>query len=199
MKTTRTAAIGTALAALAIAVSACGPANPGAAAVIGADRISDQQLTEAVQSVLRAQGRPVDSESAKLTHKVLQRMVTMSLVDQLATRAGVVITQGEIDRTYADYQAQAGGEKQFDGVLLSQDIAPADAKDAVRLNLLASKLAETISPGAEGQLATQQLIETLAKYSTIVGLSISPRYGTWDPGTLTVGPLPSDLSIPTVG
>lgn len=191
--------IAAALAVTALFLSACGNTNPGAAAVVGSDRISEQELASAVETILTAQGHPVDTSNDKLTRETLDRMVKMSLIDDAATRAGVVVTQGEIDATLQQYIAQAGDEQTFHGILLGQGIAPSQADAAVKLNLQAQKLAQAISPGADQQTAGMQLVATLGQYSESIGTTISPRYGTWDAQTLSIGGLPSDLSVPLAG
>ena len=191
----RLPAFAAALAATALLVGACGTGAPGAAAVVGPDRISERELAEAVGEVLRAGGRPENTANADLTRTILDRMVKVALVDQAATRAGVVVTQGEIDRVTADYEQQAGGPEQFTGLLLGQGIAPSQADTAVKLNIQAQKLAEAVSPGADPQSAGIELVNALGQYSLMVGTEISPRYGTWDVSTLTVGDQPTDLAI----
>ena len=184
-----------ALAATALLLGACGSGAPGAAAVVGPERISERELADAVGEVLRAGGRPENTANADLTRTILDRMVKVALVDQAATRAGVVVTQGEIDRVTADYEQQAGGPEQFTGLLLGQGIAPSQADTAVKLNIQAQKLAEAVSPGADPQSAGIELVNALGQYSLMVGTEISPRYGTWDVSTLTVGDQPTDLAI----
>ena len=184
-----------ALAVGALLLGACGSATPGAAAIVGTERISERQLSDAVANVLTSGGRPANTANADLTRTVLDRMVKMALVNQVATRAGIVVTQGEIDRVIADYQQQAGGADAFNGVLLGQGIAPDQVDAAVRLNIQARKLSTAISPGADVQAADQQLVATLAQYSSIVGTEISPRFGSWNAQTLSVGDRPTDLSI----
>ena len=187
--------IAAALAVSAVLHGSCGSGAPGAAAVVGPDRISERELADAVGEVLRAGGRPENTANADLTRTILDRMVKVALVDQAATRAGVVVTQGEIDRVMADYQQQAGGAAQFDGVLLGQGIAPSQADVAVKLNIQAQKLAEAIAPGADPQSAGMELVNALGQYSIMIGTEISPRYGTWDISNLSIGGQPSDLSI----
>ena len=191
----RLSAFAAALAATALLVGACGTGAPGAAAVVGPDRISERELADAVGEVLRAGGRPENTANADLTRTILDRMVKVALVDQAATRAGVVVTQGEIDRVTADYEQQAGGPAQFTGLLLGQGIAPSQADTAVKLNIQAQKLAEAVSPGADPQSAGIELVNALGQYSLMVGTEISPRYGTWDVATLTIGDQPTDLAI----
>ena len=53
----RTWSLAGAAAIIALVASGCGSALPGAAAVVGDQRISERELTEQVEQVLRAQGR----------------------------------------------------------------------------------------------------------------------------------------------
>ena len=69
----RRAGVVAAVAASVLVLSGCASATPGAAAVVGNERISERDLTEQVEQVLRAQGRPVDSASEAL-------VVTLSLI-----------------------------------------------------------------------------------------------------------------------
>ena len=71
---------------VAAALSGCGSTSPGAAAVVGDDRISERELNAQVEQVLRAQGRPVDSASEALVVTTLDRMITTSLVEQFAAQ-----------------------------------------------------------------------------------------------------------------
>ena len=56
--------------------------------MVGNERISESDLTEQVEQVLRAQGRPVDSASEALVVTTLDRMITTQLVEQLAAEKG---------------------------------------------------------------------------------------------------------------
>ena len=99
----RRAGVVAAVAASVLVLSGCASATPGAAAVVGNERISERDLTEQVEQVLRAQGRPVDSASEALVVTTLDRMITTQLVEQLAAENEVVVTQGELDATIANY------------------------------------------------------------------------------------------------
>lgn len=178
------------------ALSGCGSASPGAAAVVGDDRISESELTEKVEQVLRAQGRPVDSASEALVVTTLDRMITTSLVEQLAQQQGVEVTQGELDATLANYAEATGGQEAFEELLIQQDLAPESVEDLFRVNILAQKLGMELDPMGSPEAQSSAVLIAVAQFSEEVGTSVSPRYGTWDGATLTVGAIANDLSIP---
>lgn len=178
------------------ALSGCGSASPGAAAVVGDDRISESELTEKVEQVLRAQGRPVDSASEALVVTTLDRMITTSLVEQLAQQQGVEVTQGELDATLANYAEATGGQDAFEELLIQQDLAPESVEDLFRVNILAQKLGMELDPMGSPEAQSSAVLTAVAEFSEEVGTSVSPRYGTWDGATLTVGAIANDLSIP---
>ena len=185
-----------AVAASVLVLSGCASATPGAAAVVGNERISERDLTEQVEQVLRAQGRPVDSASEALVVTTLDRMITTQLVEQLAAENEVVVTQGELDATIANYVEASGGREAFQNTLLAQDLAPDDIDELFRVNLLAQKMGVLFDPSGTPETQSSAIFAAVAAYSEEVGTTVSPRYGQWDPAGLLVGPPPNDLSVP---
>lgn len=180
----------------ALLVTGCSTAAPGAAAVVGSDRISERELTQKVEQVLRAQGRPVDSASEALVVTTLDRLITTSLVEQFAEREGVSVTQGELDATVAGYVESTGGRQAFESALLQQDIAPQSVPDLFRVNLLAQKLGIVLDPMGSPEAQSTAVVIAVAGFSEEVGTTVSPRYGTWDPMNVSIAAIPNDLSIP---
>lgn len=181
---------------VAAALSGCGSTSPGAAAVVGDDRISERELNAQVEQVLRAQGRPVDSASEALVVTTLDRMITTSLVEQFAAQEGVEVTQGELDATLANYAEATGGQEAFEELLLQQDLAPESIEDLFRVNILAQKLGMELDPMGSPEAQSSAVLAAVSAFSDQVGTSVSPRYGTWDGATLTVGATANDLSVP---
>lgn len=189
-------ALAAATAALAVTLTGCSSATPGAAAIVGDQRISENQLTSQVQEVLRAQGRPVDSASEALVVTTLDRMITASLVEQLAERQGVEVTQGELDATIANYAEASGGREAFEQALLAQDLAPDDIEELFRVNILAQKMGMILDPAGTPDTQSASIFAAVTAFSEEVGTEVSPRYGTWDATGLLVGAAPNDLSVP---
>lgn len=187
--------IGT-VAAMGLVISGCSNATPGAAAIVGDDRISDRQLNEQVEQVLVAQGRPLDTASEALVASTLDRMITASLVEQFAQTQGIEVTDGELDATIAMYAEANGGLPALQQALLEQDVAPDDIPEIIRVNILAQKIGIAADPTGTPDTQSQAVFAVITDFSNQIGTSMSPRYGTWDPVGLSVGATPNDLSIP---
>jgi PBP1b-binding outer membrane lipoprotein LpoB len=182
--------------AVALVSSGCVTATPGAAAIVGDTRITERQLTSQVEQVLKAQGRPVDSASEALVVTTLDRMITALLVEQIAEEQGITITRGELDATIVNYAEASGGRQAFEDALLAQDLAPDDIEELFRVNILAQKMGMILDPGGTPDSQSASIFAAVAAYSEEVGTEVSPRYGSWDPAGLVVGPPPNDLSAP---
>lgn len=184
------------LASAALLASACAGQQAGSAATLGDSRISDVQLTDVVQEILAAQGKPVDSADEVLTAEALSRMIVIDLVDALAEREGVVVSQGAIDQELTAYINQVGGEDAMVNTFVQQGVAPSQIEDVIRLSLSAEKLGVALAPDAEADVQSQVVYDAAVALSEELGVEVSPRYGTWDPSTLSLGPTPTDLAAP---
>jgi SurA N-terminal domain len=183
-----------------LALTACNPMEPGAAAIVGTTRISEQQLAQEVEAILQAQGQPTDRADASLTSTTLGRMVIIELVRQAAAKAGVAITQGDIDTTFDAYLKETGGQQQVEQVFVQQNIAPSQIEDIIVLNLQAQALGRILLPNGDAQAQGQELARQLGTFSVEQGTTISPRYGAWEPDTLKIGPLTDPLAVaPSAG
>jgi len=170
--------------------------EPGAAATVGGTRITEAELANQVEAILKAQGRPLDAADADLTTSTLSRMVTVELVEQASAQAGISITQGEIDTALAGYVAQAGSQQEVEKIFIDGGIAPAQIESIIVLNLRAQALGQVLLPDAEPQAQGAELVRQLGQFSIEQGTTISPRYGSWNPVALQVGPLESPLAVP---
>jgi hypothetical protein len=177
-----------------LTLTGCGAATPGAAAVIGDTRISEQTLTSNVQEVLVAQQKSPNTSDAALISAVLNRLVTSELVNVLAAQKGITVTQGAIDSTLQGYVQQAGSEAEVQNLLLQRNVAPSQIEAFVRTNVLAQMLGQALAPSADIQGQSDAVIAAVIETSMVVGTEVSPRFGTWEATKLAIGPVPSDLS-----
>ncbi len=191
------ALIPAAVLALALVISGCSSTSSGAdAAVVGDSTITNAQLEGHVNAVLEAQGRPTNTADAALVNQTLNTLILLDLLEQVATDAGVVVTQGDIDRERASEVAAAGGEDALKAAYLQQKIAPEQINDRIRFGLLASKIAAKLAPGQETSAAQEVLIAAVIAKSKEVDPQVNPRYGTWDSTTLQIGASSAGLSTP---
>ncbi|WP_330339534.1 SurA N-terminal domain-containing protein [Streptomyces sp. NBC_00557] len=184
----RTALVLTAaIAAAAPLLTACGKdAHPGAAAVVGGQRITVAQLQSRVSEVRAAQRAAVPDETqyqqvlastSSLTRDTLHNMVLDRVLHRAAEDAGITVTREEVQQMRTGLEQQAGGAKGLQTAWLQKyGIAPARLDDNLRLQLEAQKLAQHL-----GTDTTQPAFwKALSKASQELHIDLNPRYGTWD-------------------
>mgnify|MGYP002620513425 CR=1 FL=1 len=167
-----------AVAATAVALTACSPAGAGTAAVVGGERISVAELNENVEAVQReAAAVNVDLTApealpAKLPQMVLHYLVMIKQADQLAARDGITVTEKEIDDELARYQVPV------------EQLAPRAAiprskiRDVVRAEIIQTKVAPRLGITI-GQTPEEEMLTKLhQELSTAAPVTWSPRYGT---------------------
>jgi hypothetical protein len=184
------------VAAAALLLSACSNQQPGAAATLGDTRISEQTLSAEVQAVLVAKGQPATSVDEALPPDMLSRLITIELVDRLAAREGVVVTQGQIDEQLANYEGQAGDQAAVEKLFIEQGVAPSQIESIVKLNTQAQELGIVLAPNGSAEEQRQAVVDAVIALSAELDTTVSPRFGTWDAATISVGPTPDDLSAP---
>ncbi|MER6029400.1 SurA N-terminal domain-containing protein [Streptomyces sp. NPDC001851] len=184
----RTALVLTAaIAAAAPLLTACGnDAHPGAAAVVGGQRITVAQLESRVDEVRAAQRAAVPDETqyrqvlastSSLTRDTLHNMVLDRVLDRAAQDADITVTRKEVQQMRAGLEQQAGGAKGLQAAWLQKyGIAPAHLDDNLRLQLEAQKLAQKLGTDT-GRPAFWKALSTASRELRI---SLNPRYGTWD-------------------
>ncbi|MFF5650496.1 SurA N-terminal domain-containing protein [Streptomyces collinus] len=184
----RTALVLTAaIAAASPLLTACGnEAHPGAAAVVGGQRITVSQLDERVGEVRAAQRAAVQDEAqyqqaiartGTLTRDTLQTMVLDRVLHRAAEDAGVTVSRKEIQAMRSGLEQQAGGAKALERTWLQQyGIPPQRLDENLRLQLEAQKLAEKLGTDT----GRPEFWKALSDASKDLNIDLNPRYGTWD-------------------
>ncbi|MGA5700710.1 SurA N-terminal domain-containing protein [Peterkaempfera bronchialis] len=174
-----------------VALTACGnTARPGSAAVVGDHRIT----TSAVQAQVVAyrdavaeesQGIP-QPENAGLARNTVREMILSDLVAHALTQQGLTVTPGEIQQARAADARQLGGEAGLRRALLEQKgVAPNAADDFYRRILGMQKLAQHSGEDPDTQQGTEAIRKALIESSGSIKVELNPRYGSWDPKTIS--------------
>jgi hypothetical protein len=168
-------------------LTACGnDAHPGAAAVVGGDRITVSQLENRVNEVRSAQRAATTGEaqyeqaiakSGGLTRDTLHGMVLDRVLHQAAQDAGVTVTRNEVQRFRAELEQQAGDAKALEVAWLQQyGVPPVRLDDNLRVQIEAQKLAAALGTDTSQPAFWKALSEASKK----MGVDLNPRYGSWD-------------------
>lgn len=187
-----------AVAALALVLSACGGSlsNAGAAANVGGTPISNQELTSTVDAVQQQKGEAVAAPDAALTQEILRRLIITDIVQRAAAEKGVSVPQGNVAAAIDDAKKNLGGDDGLAAAFLGNNVPREEIETQVRLSLVIDALGKAMMPDADSQTQSQAVFDYVVKYAEQLGVDVSPRYGTWIPDKLQVGPVPSDLSTP---
>lgn len=176
-----------AIVASAPLLSACGNnARPGAAAVVGGQRITVSQLESRVNEVRSAQRAAVRddaqyaqalAQTGSLTRDTLHGMVLDRVLQRAAQDAGITVNQNEVQQMRAGLEQQAGGAKGLEVSWLQQyGIPPQRLDENLRLQLEAQKLAVQLGTDT----SQPAFWKALSEASKELDVDLNPRYGSWD-------------------
>ncbi|MFI2434767.1 SurA N-terminal domain-containing protein [Streptomyces sp. NPDC018693] len=168
-------------------LTACGSdARPGAAAVVGDERITISQLESRVNEVREAQRAAVTddaqyaqavAQTGRLTRDTLHGMVLDQVLQRAAEDAGVTVSRKEVQEMRAGLEQQAGGAEGLEMAWLQQyGVPPQRLDENLRLQLQAQKLAQALGTDTN----QPAFWNALSKASQELGVDLNPRYGSWD-------------------
>lgn len=183
-------ALATAAIAAAPLLTACGSeAHPGAAAVVGGDRITVAQLEGRVNEVRDAQRAAIPAEQYEqaiaktggLTRSTLNTMVLDKVLHRAAADAGVEVTRRDIQTMRSGLEQQAGGKKALEqGWLQQYSVPPSRLEDSLRTEIEAQKLARELDADMNAPEGQAVFWKALSAASKKMDVDLNPRYGKWD-------------------
>ncbi|MFI1397370.1 SurA N-terminal domain-containing protein [Streptomyces sp. NPDC020681] len=173
-------------------LAACGnEAHPGAAAVVGGERIEVSTVQAEAEDVRTAQERSPQAAqlikgSGQLSRAKLYDMIVAEVVQRAADDASVTVSRKEIQDERAALVQQSGGEEQLAAMYLEQGVTPDQLNDIARRNVMVSKLAASLGATntPEGQ---QKLNDAFIAAAKSLKIDVNPRFGTWDDRKLVLG------------
>ncbi|MCW7943294.1 lipoprotein [Streptomyces hygroscopicus] len=183
-------ALSAALAAAPLLTACGGTPHPGAAAVVGGERITVAQLESRVNEVRAAQraAAPDDAQyeqtvarTSSLTRDTLHSLVLDRVLDRAAQDAGVSVTRRDVDRMRTSLVQQAGGTKELQSAWLQQyGVAPARLDDSLHTEIEAQKLAAALGADMNTTDGKAAFWKAMSGASRELRVDLNPRYGTWD-------------------
>jgi hypothetical protein len=210
-------------------LAACGPLKPGAAAIVGHDRITDakldsavtqwskelpkypeaQQLVQQAQADARAaaEGQPASpsdpNEVKPFDPSSPQRSALFLLIairswDEVGREKGLTPTPGQVDA----FLAKLGGPARLNTSMVAQGLPTSYTDDFARTVMIQQALLTrygggTNDPQAE-QGAEQRMVGDLVGVQRKLGITVNPRYGTFDKD-MRFGAICPRLSTPDSG
>ncbi|MGH3301377.1 MAG: hypothetical protein ACRDOK_06735 [Streptosporangiaceae bacterium] len=210
----RAAVLTAAVAAVCVAVSACGSVQLGAAAITGGSRISSATLTSEVANLNaayqtdRVKKIPLQRPVGQETQQVLTWLITFSIYDKLAEQHGINVTPAQADKQVASLSATAGQNKVTVPEYVSAagalppDLLPQFGQYLAILSALEYRITGGKSPSSQAEQAklAAAVGHDQCVASKSLGVSVNPQFGEFDyssysvvtaPPTLAANPTPS--------
>lgn len=184
-------------------LGACSPAKMGAAATVGDQRISADDLDTAVgqwQKAYNANPLPSNQlrllDNSSIPRSVLYNLVVFKLADEAARRQGVRVSPGSLDKTIA----AVGGEQRVRQEAVVMGVPPQRARDYARFQLDVQGIAGAVGPApktaADQQKAQTALSNVIVTTARSMGVDVNPRYGRFDYRQLAIASDSNRLSRP---
>ncbi|MGY1454199.1 SurA N-terminal domain-containing protein [Streptomyces sp. SS8] len=174
-------------------LTACGSeAHPGAAAVVGGERITMEQVQSQVRAVRAAQGESdrgseLIRNTEQLTRGTVGSLVFERVLERAAEDAGVTVNRGEVQRAREEAERNVGGPEQLEAMMLQQRaVAPDEIDQAVRSQLLVQKLAGKLGANLQTPQGQQEITQALTEASEKLDVTVNPRFGAWDDKQITL-------------
>ncbi|MER7398501.1 SurA N-terminal domain-containing protein [Streptomyces sp. NPDC000151] len=174
-------------------LSACGSdAHPGAAAVVGGERITVAQLQARVKNVRTAQegapqGAQLIENTGRLSLATLNSMIFDRVLARSAKDAGVEASRSDVQKWRTAAERQAGGADRLKTMWLQQAIAPREIDGVVRNQILMDGIAKKLGVNRQSPQGQQKLAQALAKTSRDLGIDVNPRFGKWNDRQVMLG------------
>ena len=139
------------LAAAAAVLAAAGLAgcttSPGAAAIVGGDRISAETLQATVNRALAdpAAQQQLGQDRAGFVRNELSRLITNVIVARAASDQHIVVSNTDIDHELDNLAQQAGGPQQLEQAASASGVPKQDLRTFIRYFVMQQKLGDSLA------------------------------------------------------
>jgi hypothetical protein len=175
-----------------------GTVHTGAAAVVGDQRISVATVEDQVSAFRAAApaqgggtgtGRTYGQDSPGVPGNVLAFLIQSRVVQAALTQKGLSVTATDVARAEAPFLAQFGGQAQLTAQFVNQlGLPPQDVEPFFRQKAGEQALLRDAGVNLTDQNAVAAKLNALLQpVAAGLGISVNPRYGSWDAPNLTLG------------
>ena len=174
---------------VATAILLTGCSQVGAAATLGSTKITQATVQSSIDAILAARVGVDISQMQLETGELLNRaQLRFHLLTALLRATGeelkLTVSKAEIDTRRQSIIDQVGGAEGLPEALVSAGIAPNDLDTYIEAMTFSDKISQALTASGVPQDAlgeeVQKLVVAKAKE---LGVTVNPRYGTWD-GTI---------------
>ena len=189
----RLAAAGAVVVVLPLATSC--QTRIGEAATVGSQQIQTSTLTSVTQRSFAAaagSGNAVPAnQQAEVQRNVLNLLVQVDLLREIGQAQNVSASASDVATERATEAQQAGGDAALIKASAQGGLSATDLPLVIERKVLITKLQTKL-----GTTDTTAFTKDLTAAAAKIKIRINPRFGSWDPKTLTVVGAANDLSSP---
>lgn len=189
----------TALAAALLA--GCGSTQAGAAAVIDGKAISSSQVGDLVNEVrTEIEALPKGAVAqvpaiVDLNAMVINRLILDEVVELAAAVMGVTASPADVAEFRDGIFAQYGKEKILAQIASQNGVSSAAVDEFFRAVLIERRIGQVLVPNGTADEQTQAMVLFLTETSRTMDISVSPRFGEWNPNNLQLAAGDNLLSL----
>ena len=206
---TRLAAFGAVCLGACAVLAACAPVKMGAAAIVGAGRITTASLDTQVsdlQAAAKPYAREIQLTPAQMPNAVLSWLIRFDIMDEAAASAGISVTQAQVQAGVAAVNSQAAAIAAQQGlggpqpVLLNAGISPQMMPALGRFEAQQTEYAKQVNGGklpsttAEDNTVNAALNKAQCSAAKSLNIQVNPQFGRLDYTQYSVVPAPDMLS-----
>lgn len=182
----------------ALSLTGCSLAtHAGAAAVIGDVRFTDSALAAEYTSMVNAipEGASPAGTASEMHRTIIQDFIYNTALKQIAADLGTEVTPAEIKSVRQELEVKYGGEQGLIDVAAAGGTAPEAIDRTLETSLLFQAIGKKLEPAADETTQSTAANAKFMEYMASLSIEISPRYGEWNPETITIGDATSGLSV----
>jgi parvulin-like peptidyl-prolyl isomerase len=145
-----------------LALSGCGNDRPGAAALVGKNRITTDQLNGLVTRALAdpTAKQKLGSDQAGFQRQELAQLINRQVLAAAARTEKITVTDGDIDQRLSLFASQLGGQQQLMQSAAQNGIAAKDLRPYVRDLVLKDAIGDALTKDEQVDQATLQSVYT---------------------------------------
>lgn len=178
------------LAAAALFLSGCSQVD--SAATVGETEIKLTELQTQVDTII-AERKDVDTSQmqletgADLTRSQLSYMISNIIIEEVAKTEKIQITTSDLEAYKVEIFASIGGEENLPNILVNAAIPSSGLEAVLKRDLVLRKLSEReTATGLDSAAVNEKIQGLVTGMASKLKVTVNPRYGTWDPTTLTI-------------
>lgn len=165
-------------------LTACGQAN--SAVTLGDINISQTEFQKSIDTLL-SEREGVDisqmqlQSGGDLNRSQLRFMIITTVFDEIAKELKLNVTKTEVTTTAQELITQSGGEEALATNLVAAQIASTNFDRYVRAIIISDKLTAALqASGISEAEVDARISELVTAKGKELGITVNPRYGTWD-------------------